>query len=94
VSGDSRMSSVSSIEPKRAAVGDLDSTRAAAPPRRADVWGAARRALPPVALGVAGLVAWELLVRLKEIPYYILPGPLLVIATLVKDWARSTPRCW
>jgi NitT/TauT family transport system permease protein len=95
VSGGSRMSSLSSIEPKRTAdgagAGDLDTTRAAAPPRRADVWGGVRRALPPVAIGVAGLVAWELLVRLKQIPYYILPGPLLVIGTLVKDWSTLYP---
>ena len=95
MSGGPRTSSLSSIEPKRAAdgagVGDLDTTRAAAPPRRSDVWGGVRRVLPPVAIGVTGLVAWELLVRLKQIPYYILPGPLLVIGTLVKDWSTLYP---
>jgi NitT/TauT family transport system permease protein len=63
----------------------------AARSRRVDVWGAARRAFPPVAIGVAGLVAWELFVRLKQIPVYILPGPLLVMETLVKDWATLYP---
>jgi len=78
--------SVSSI-----GVGDLETTPAAARPRRLDVWGAVRRALPPVAIGVTGLVVWELLVRLNQIPYYILPGPLLVIGTLVRDWGTLYP---
>src|SRR5438105_2571928 len=65
--------------------------RAASKPRRLDVGRAMRRVLPPVVLGLAGLVAWELLVRLKQIPYYILPGPLLVLGTLVKDWSTLYP---
>jgi NitT/TauT family transport system permease protein len=44
-----------------------------------------RVVLPAVVL-LAGLVAWELVVRINGIPPYQLPGPLLVIATLVKDW--------
>ncbi len=51
----------------------------------------ARRVLPPVVIGAAGLVIWELLVRLKDIPYYILPGPLLVLQTLVRDWGTLYP---
>ena len=41
--------------------------------------------LPAVILGVA-LLMWEAIVRLKEIPPYLLPAPSLVAATLVKDW--------
>jgi NitT/TauT family transport system permease protein len=40
----------------------------------------------PVVVCVAGLVAWGLVIRLGEIPPYILPGPLLVGQTLVADW--------
>jgi len=40
----------------------------------------------PVAVLALGVVAWELTVRLMEIPPYILPGPGLVLATLVADW--------
>jgi len=32
------------------------------------------------------VVAWDLLVRLNSIPPYVLPGPLLVFETLIKDW--------
>jgi NitT/TauT family transport system permease protein len=47
--------------------------------------------LPPVAIGAVALVAWEALVRLKAIPPYILPGPLTIAATLVKDWHTLYP---
>ena len=47
--------------------------------------------MPPLAIGVIVLVLWELLVRVKEIPYYILPGPLLVVTTLVRDWGTLYP---
>ena len=47
--------------------------------------------LPPVAIGAVALVAWEALVRLKAIPPYILPGPLTIAGTLVKDWHTLYP---
>jgi NitT/TauT family transport system permease protein len=40
---------------------------------------------PTLALLLA-LLAWELTVRLAEVPSYILPAPSLIIATLFKDW--------
>lgn len=40
----------------------------------------------PLLVLLAGLAAWELLVRLKGIPPYVLPGPVLVLTTLVADW--------
>jgi NitT/TauT family transport system permease protein len=42
--------------------------------------------LPAVVLAL-GLLAWELVVRLNNIPPYVLPGPVLVLRTLVSDWA-------
>lgn len=72
-------------------VGEAETTGTAARGRRLDLWGTGRRALPPIVIGVAGLVVWELLVRVKQIPYYILPGPLLVMGTLVKDWGTLYP---
>src|SRR5215216_2888281 len=44
-----------------------------------------RVGLPIVVLGLA-LLAWEVVVRVNAIPPYILPGPLLVFATLANDW--------
>jgi NitT/TauT family transport system permease protein len=41
--------------------------------------------LPVVALALT-IAAWDLLVRLNNIPPYVLPGPLLVFETLIKDW--------
>ena len=32
--------------------------------------------IAPVVIGILALAAWELTVRLKGIPHYILPGPL------------------
>src|SRR4029077_9591198 len=40
----------------------------------------------PVAMLALTVVAWDLLVRLNNIPPYVLPGPLLVSETLIKDW--------
>jgi NitT/TauT family transport system permease protein len=66
------------------------------PPRIAARAGALReseraRALlevaAPLLLGLLFLAAWEALVRYEEIPPYILPGPLLILRTLIADWA-------
>jgi NitT/TauT family transport system permease protein len=62
---------------------------APAPDDRAD--GADRRelalriALPAVMLA-AVIAGWDFLVRIEDIPPYVLPGPRLVAATLVSDW--------
>ncbi len=45
-----------------------------------------RLALPIMVLGL-GILVWELIVRLKGIPPYVLPAPSLVFATLVSDWS-------
>lgn len=49
------------------------------------------RVLLPLAFGVLALVAWDLIVRVNEIPHYILPGPILVIETLIADWHTLYP---
>ncbi|HVG50405.1 MAG TPA: ABC transporter permease [Xanthobacteraceae bacterium] len=46
---------------------------------------ALRAVLPIATLLIAGLI-WHLVVTLNNIPPYILPGPVLVAETLVKDW--------
>jgi len=45
------------------------------------------RILLPIAVLALGIVAWDLVVRLNAIPPYVLPGPGLVFATLIADWA-------
>ena len=42
--------------------------------------------IAPLVIGILMLAAWEATVRIKEIPHYILPGPLLIAQTLWKDW--------
>ena len=48
--------------------------------------GGALRVVLPVAVAAVAVLGWDLLVRLNNIPPYVLPGPLLVMDTLVKDW--------
>jgi len=45
------------------------------------------RVLLPIAVLVLGVLIWDLVVRVQRIPHYVLPGPGLVFATLVSDWA-------
>lgn len=47
----------------------------------------AMRFVLPVIVFAAGLVAWELVVRVKGIPPYVLPAPSVIVLTLIKDWA-------
>jgi NitT/TauT family transport system permease protein len=44
------------------------------------------RILLPLATLAFGIVAWDLVVRIKDIPPYVLPGPGLVFSTLISDW--------
>jgi NitT/TauT family transport system permease protein len=40
----------------------------------------------PVVVAAAGTVAWELVVRVNNIPPYVLPAPSAIFSTLVSDW--------
>src|SRR5260370_19015635 len=44
------------------------------------------RIVLPIMTLALGVVAWDLVVRVKDIPPFILPGPGLVAATVVSDW--------
>ena len=44
------------------------------------------RILLPLVVAAVGTVAWELIVRLNNIPPYVLPGPMAVLQTLIADW--------
>jgi NitT/TauT family transport system permease protein len=54
--------------------------------RAARIEGVAKWVLPVVVLGL-GLWLWDRVVVWNAIPHYILPGPGLVVQTLIKDWA-------
>jgi NitT/TauT family transport system permease protein len=45
------------------------------------------RVLLPIAVLALGVVLWDQVVRFYAIPPYLLPGPGLVFATIVSDWA-------
>ena len=60
-------------EPRAGAVGAIDKVRLAG------------IVLPIIALGAA-IGLWELVVKIDDIPPYILPAPSAVITTLIKDW--------
>ena len=45
------------------------------------------RILLPIAVLAAGIAAWHLVVRLNDIPPYVLPGPGIVFKTLIDDWS-------
>ena len=49
------------------------------------------RWLAPLVLTALAIGAWDLLVRLNQIPPYILPGPALVVRSLVSDWPTLWP---
>ena len=44
------------------------------------------RILLPIVVLAAGIAAWEFVVRMYEIPPYVLPAPSAVFQTLVSDW--------
>ena len=50
--------------------------------------------LAPLAIGLVFLAAWEALVRINGVPSYILPGPLLIVQTLIKDWHTLSVSLW
>ncbi|WP_315874789.1 ABC transporter permease [Thermocoleostomius sinensis] len=47
--------------------------------------------LAPIIVGLLVLIGWEVAVRLTNTPPYILPGPLLVLQTLIRDWGDLFP---
>jgi ABC-type nitrate/sulfonate/bicarbonate transport system permease component len=44
-----------------------------------------KRALPPIALLIAALAAWELYVDLAKVPDYLVPGPLAILRSAIDD---------
>jgi len=53
-----------------------------------------RPPIAPVAVVLAVLALWELLVRVNEVPPYILPSPSLVAVTLWRDLPSLLPSLW
>ncbi len=49
------------------------------------------RIIPPLVILIIGLAAWEIAVRVAKLPVYILPGPVVIVQALVRDWATLYP---
>lgn len=47
--------------------------------------------LAPTMVGLVVLALWELSVRWTNTPPYLLPGPILVVKTLIQDWNSLFP---
>ena len=52
------------------------------------------RILMPLLIGLLALGSWEWAVRANEVPSYILPGPIEIARTLVRDWANLQTSLW
>jgi len=77
----------SSLAPQRSPAAHPQASKATAG------WSALARpeVVAPAIVGVIALVLWEALVRLLEVPPYLLPGPLLVFQTLIEEWSDLFP---
>jgi NitT/TauT family transport system permease protein len=47
--------------------------------------------IAPVVVGILAILAWEIFVRVTKTPPYLLPGPFLVLKTLISDWNTLFP---
>jgi NitT/TauT family transport system permease protein len=62
------------------------SNEAATPAQAKNGQASPWRILLPIIVLVVGLALWELVVKLGDIQPYVLPGPWLILKTLVTDW--------
>ena len=53
-----------------------------------------QRVLLPSLVGVVLLLIWQALVTLLELPSYLVPSPVLMMQTLVTDWAPLGWSLW
>ena len=61
------------------------------PPNAVVSWLLSPEVAAPAIVGVLVLVLWEVSVRITNTPPYLLPGPLLVLQTLIKEWGTLFP---
>ena len=48
----------------------------------------------PVIVFLLAVLAWEAIVRVNEIPHYLIPAPSLVLLTLANEWPSLAPSLW
>jgi NitT/TauT family transport system permease protein len=81
---------LSELPPERGAP-DVPSLADGEPPRGAARGEKIARIVAPLAIGLLALALWETVVRVNDIPHYILPGPVLVLRSLIADWGTLWP---
>jgi NitT/TauT family transport system permease protein len=59
----------------------------AAPPERRASSSSLPRIVAPLIIGLLVLSGWEFATRAYDIPPYVLPGPIVIVQTLIADWA-------
>jgi NitT/TauT family transport system permease protein len=47
--------------------------------------------LAPALVGIVAVIGWDIFVRVTDTPPYLLPGPGLVIKTLIEEWGDLFP---
>ena len=47
--------------------------------------------IAPAVVGILAILAWDIFVRVTKTPPYLLPGPFLVLKTLISDWNTLLP---
>ena len=52
---------------------------------------ASAEVIAPVVVGVLVILGWDIFVRVTQMPPYLLPGPFLVLQTLISDWSTLFP---
>lgn len=48
----------------------------------------------PFSMLAAVILIWHLYVTINDVPHYILPGPALVVESLLNDWPTLFPALW
>lgn len=66
----------------------------AATPSRSNPGDRALRFTMPGLVLLLAIALWEAVVRVNELPPYILPAPSLVLQTLVSDWGTLSESLW
>ncbi|HEY9831757.1 MAG TPA: hypothetical protein V6D26_14340, partial [Stenomitos sp.] len=47
--------------------------------------------IAPIVVGLLAILGWDIFVRVTKMPPYLLPGPFLVLQTLIRDWNELFP---
>lgn len=47
--------------------------------------------IAPMVVGILAILVWDIFVRVTKMPPYLLPGPFLVLQTLISDWNELLP---